>query len=110
MGRGLGKTQRAILDELDTQYWTPINDVFGTIYPETENEGLTSAARFGNRSKAQAFYRAIRTLEKRGLIETRKYMTVARVTETEFLETTMIAELYPIQRPFQLKMARKLKT
>ena len=66
MGRGLGPTQRAVLDFLEQRWSEPADPVLGPMVPQA----AVAAALASGHSEAQAIRRAIRTLKDRNLIGT----------------------------------------
>lgn len=66
MSRGLGKTQKRVLRLLGISKWKSLSDL---------HDKLCYRYKDGNswpRNAYMSIYRAVRTLEKRGLVETRK--------------------------------------
>lgn len=61
MSKGLGKTQKQILRLLGTQKWKSMSDLMDKLSYNGSNHWPGTAY--------MAIYRAIRTLEKRGLVE-----------------------------------------
>ena len=68
MSRGLGKTQRAILEHLKKKRgrWVLCKDLVNEIYPSTGIAYISSP-------ELSATYRAIRSLEDKGLVETKRW-------------------------------------
>jgi Fe2+ or Zn2+ uptake regulation protein len=70
MSRGLGKTQKRVLRLLGTRKWKSLKDLYDKLwwrYPD---------ASYGHESHwpgtaYMSIYRAVKTLEKRGLVETK---------------------------------------
>jgi len=66
MSRGLGKTQKRILRLLGTRKWKSLEDIQKKLWWRYKDSDCWPGSAY------ISIYRAVKTLEKRGLVETRK--------------------------------------
>lgn len=70
MSRGLGKVQQALIAHLDTDHWEEIDTLVAhAFYPERADENGEIWDTTHTQGEHASVYRALRTLEKRGLVE-----------------------------------------
>jgi len=65
MSKGLGKTQKRVLRLLGTKKWKPLSDLHDKLW------GYYGESNHWPGTAYMTIYRAVRTLEKRGLVETK---------------------------------------